>query len=185
DPSQVTATIASTVTVSCGGGSDGEATVVGSGGTIVTGYSFIWDTTANNQTTATATGLPGGIGINVTVTDNNGCSSVTSVTITQPANTLFVNPVVITDYNGADISCNGACDGAVEVQTAGGIPGYSILWNTAETTDTISNLCPGTYTATVTDNGGCVVVDSVIVTEPSVLTASIINQVNVSCIGIP
>jgi gliding motility-associated-like protein len=183
DPSQLSTTIVSTVSVSCGGGNDGQATVSASGGTLTTGYTYLWDASANGQTTTTATGLPGDVGINVSVTDNNGCVSVATVTITQPANALFVNPVVISDFNGQAISCNGACDAIVAVQTAGGIPGYSINWNTAATTDTLSNLCPGTYVVTVTDNGNCTIVDSVVVTEPVVLSASISSQNNVSCTG--
>ena len=181
DPSQLSSTIASTVSVSCGGGSDGQATVTASGGTLTTGYTYLWDATASGQTTATATGLPGDIGINVSVTDNNGCVSVATVTITQPANALFINPVIVSNYNGQAISCTGACDAIVAVQTAGGIPGYNIAWNTGAITDTISNLCPGTYVVTVTDNGTCTIVDSISVTEPAVLSASISNQINVSC----
>ena len=184
EPSTVVATISSTVSVSCGGGSDGQATVTGSGGTTsIAGYTYLWDANAGNQTTATATNLPGGVPISVTVTDNNGCTGVTTVTIAQPANVLLVNPVVTSNYNGQDISCNAACDGAAQVQVTGGIPGYNITWSTGATVDSITNLCAGTYAVTVTDNGGCTVVDSVVVTDPAVLTAGIVTQNNVSCTG--
>ncbi len=184
NPDAVDATISSTVDVSCGGGSDGQATVTAIGGTTsVSGYAYQWDATANNQTTATAINLPGGVGINVTVTDNNGCSDVVTVTITQPSNLLLVNPTVVSDYNGQDISCNGVCDGAAAVQISGGVPGYNFTWSTGASTDTISNLCAGTYVVTVTDNAGCTVIDSVTVVEPALISASIITQNNVSCTG--
>lgn len=57
----------------------------------------------------------------MTVTDNNGCTDVATVTITQPSNILLVDPVVTSDYNGQDISCATVCDGAVKVQVSGGI----------------------------------------------------------------
>jgi gliding motility-associated-like protein len=184
EPSNVVATISSTVSVSCGGGADGQATVTGNGGTTsIAGYTYLWDATAANQTTATAINLPGGVAIGVTVTDNNGCTASTTVTIVQPANALLVNPTVTSDYNGQDISCATVCDGAAQVQVTGGIPGYNITWSTGATVDSITGLCAGTYLVTVTDNGGCTVVDSVVVTEPVVLTAGIITQNNVSCTG--
>ena len=184
NPDSVVASISSTVDVSCGGGSDGQATVTATGGTTtVSGYTYQWDSTANNQTTATATNLPGGVGISVTVTDNNGCSDVVTVTITQPSNLLLVTPTVVSDYNGQDISCNGECDAAVAVQISGGVPGYNFTWSTGASTDTITNLCAGTYAITVTDNAGCTVVDSVTVVEPAPISASIVTQNNVSCTG--
>jgi hypothetical protein len=53
EPTQVTATISSFVTVSCFGDASGEATAAGSGGTGT--YSFVWSTTpAQNSANATA-----------------------------------------------------------------------------------------------------------------------------------
>ncbi len=45
-------------------------------------YTYSWVTTPV-QTTATASGLAAGT-YNVTATDNNGCTSTQSVTITEP-----------------------------------------------------------------------------------------------------
>ncbi len=54
---------------------NGSATATASGGT--GSYSFLWD---NNDTSATATGLTSGIHT-VTITDGNGCTDTTSVSI--------------------------------------------------------------------------------------------------------
>lgn len=43
------------------------------------------------------------------------------------------------------------CNGSVNVSVNGGTPPYSYLWNTGATTDSITNLCHGTYTLTITD----------------------------------
>lgn len=56
---------------------NGSATVSVSGGTIP--YTYKWNTNPQ-QTTATAMNIPAGI-YNVTVTDGNGCNSITSVNV--------------------------------------------------------------------------------------------------------
>jgi hypothetical protein len=46
------------------------------------------------------------------------------------------------------------CNGSVTINASGGPPAYSYIWNTGATTDTISNLCHGIFTVTVTDATG-------------------------------
>lgn len=56
-------------------------------------------------------------------------------------------------------SCFGLCDGEVSLVVNGAHPGYSFSWtNTPQTTSTISDLCAGGYTVTVSDVYGCVTV---------------------------
>ncbi len=69
---------------------DGSGTVTVSGG--ASGYTYQWDASANNQTTATASNLNNGT-YAVTVTDANGCTVVTAVTITV----VGVNDIVAVD----------------------------------------------------------------------------------------
>ena len=176
-PSQVLATVVSSTSVSCAGTATGTATATGQGGT--TPYSFEW---SNGDLTATATGLPAGIHA-VTVTDVNGCSSSAFVTITQPANQLSVLALVASNYNGADITCFGASDGAVSVQIAGGISPYNVLWNTSNTTLAVTGLAAGNYTVTVTDAAGCEQTAGVQLQAPAPLAASVVTQLNISCRG--
>ncbi|MFN4761487.1 LamG-like jellyroll fold domain-containing protein [Gillisia sp. Q332] len=66
-------------------GETGEATVTPTGGTPFTSgdkYQYLWND-ANQQTTATATGLTAG-NYTVTVIDANGCQILESITITEP-----------------------------------------------------------------------------------------------------
>ena len=58
---------------------DGTATAGTTGGTMP--YSFEW---SDGQITETATGLVNGDTYTVTVTDDNGCTSVSSIDITEP-----------------------------------------------------------------------------------------------------
>jgi hypothetical protein len=46
------------------------------------------------------------------------------------------------------------CNGALSVSVYGGTYPYSYLWNTGATSDSIENLCNGTYIVTVTDASG-------------------------------
>lgn len=58
--------------------------------------------------------------------------------------------VVSSNYNGRDVSCFNACDGAASANVINGFsPIYS--WSTGATTPSISGLCPGVYNVTVTN----------------------------------
>ena len=45
------------------------------------------------------------------------------------------------------------------------MPGYTYLWSNGATTQTITNLGPGTYTVTITDSNGCTTTASVTLAE--------------------
>lgn len=149
--------------VSCNGDSDGEATVVVSGGTAP--YSYQWDD-SNSQNTATATGLSAGT-YQVIITDANACVETANVTISEPE-VLFA---YFDEYN--DINCNGENDGSATVAVLGGKPPFTYEWNDMNNQigATASGLSAGTYEATVTDDNGCVDVISITISEPSELNA--------------
>ncbi|HNO29938.1 MAG TPA: T9SS type A sorting domain-containing protein [Chitinophagales bacterium] len=57
---------------------------------------------------------------------------------------------------------NGEAVGTASVEVInGGVPPYTYLWETSETTETIENLLPGFYTVNVTDSLNCTTIDSV------------------------
>jgi gliding motility-associated-like protein len=178
EPSAISLSTTQTA-VSCNGGSDGTATVTAIGGTISTGYSYLW---SNGQTTTTATGFAAGPH-SVTVTDNNGCTVQTTVTITEPPTFLAVNIVNDTLYNGQQISCNGVCDAEFTVFASGGTGGFSYLWSNGSTATSQTGICPGVYTVTVSDSGGCGQISSITITSPSAVSATISSQTNVGCAG--
>lgn len=78
-PTVLSSSLRAQTNVSCNGGTDGSATVSATGGT--SGYTYSWS--PSGGTGATATGLATGT-YTVTVTDANGCTAKTSVTITEP-----------------------------------------------------------------------------------------------------
>lgn len=148
------------INVSAAGECDGEATanVISSLGTVT----FTW---SNGDNTATADSLCAGTYF-VTATDTNGCSTVDTVTITEPT------PLTLS-FNVTEISCAGnGCDGLIEASITGGIPPYTLAWNTGDTTSLIDSLCVGVYSLTVTDDNGAQVSDSVELTVPQPFTIS-------------
>ncbi|MEO5905703.1 MAG: PKD domain-containing protein, partial [Saprospiraceae bacterium] len=65
--------------------------------------------------------------------------------------------------------CNGNSNGSIEVEFAGGTPGYEYDWSNGDNTQNISGLDAGNYTLTVTDNNGCTILQSFLVDEPDAL----------------
>lgn len=79
-----------------------------------------------------------------------------------------------------DASCIGEMDGAIDLMVSGGASPYTYSWSPGgETTEDISGLGAGTYTVTVTDNGGCTTVDSFVVDEPAAIDNSVTQDKNV------
>lgn len=52
-------------------------------------------------------------------------------------------------------SVNGAATGAIYLNMTGGVPPYNYDWDNDSTTSSITNLTPGDYTVTVTDDNTC------------------------------
>lgn len=105
---------------------------------------------------------------------------------TGPGETPFtIDAVVLSDYNGQDISCNGAEDAEAFVTVNGGVGPFTFTWIGADATvftQNFENLGPGTYTIVVNDVGqGINCVDNVQITEPSPLTTFAFTQSPPSC----
>ncbi len=85
----------------------------------------------------------------ITVTNSsNGCTTTSSVSITEPAPILF--NATITDETSP-----GASNGAITVNITSGIP-VSFLWSNGASTQHLTGLGAGVYTLTVTDlTNGC------------------------------
>lgn len=146
-----TGSMLSTDETSAGAG-DGTASVVVGGGT--SPYSYIWNT---GGTTTSITGLSPAV-YSVTVTDADSCTYMGTVSVNAPGCNLIIT------MSGTAESQDGANDGTAMVNILGGISPITILWSTTETTTSINNLAPGTYSVTVTDSLGCIEAGSYTVT---------------------
>ena len=137
--------------VSCSGSSTGTITLSVSGGTAP--YSFDWGV---GVTTQNISGLVAGT-YTVTVTDNNGCINVSSVTVGTNSGTLSATA-------GTTAATCLAADGSATAIPANGNAPYIYLWNNGSTNATLNNLTAGTYNVTVTDTDGCTTVATATVT---------------------
>jgi len=131
--------------VTCVGASDGEATIVANQGQPP--YTYQWDSSAGNATTAAVSGLTAGVYC-VQVTDNLGQIDNYCVFVGSPQ-PLTYNTFLIPDSDN--------CNGIIHLLVEGGIPPYSYQWNDPQlqTTASVYDLCGGTYQVVVTDSEGC------------------------------
>ncbi|MFL5753910.1 MAG: PKD domain-containing protein, partial [Bacteroidia bacterium] len=159
------------VNVSCFGLCDGSGTVSPSGG--VAPYAYSWNDPAS-QTAAVATNLCAG-NYTVTVTDANGCTSPSPLTITEP-NALTISATK------TDASCFGVCDGTATAAFGGGTAPYGFLWqNSLSTVFNPTGLCAGTQTVTITDANGCTNSTTVTIGQPNALSVAASASNNAVC----
>jgi gliding motility-associated-like protein len=185
EPSAITITVDNQNDPTCNGATNGDASITATGGAGAP-YTYAWSTSPG-QTTNNVTGLSVVAGPNytVTVTDANGCTNTETITVTEPS-AVSVTASVVSDYNGADISCNGNCDGELLVVGTGGTGTFTYQWDAAaasQTTDTARAICAGTYRVTVTDVNGCSDSTTVTITEPTLLTSTT-TSTDATCNGV-
>jgi len=159
--------------VSCNGGNNGSAKIGVKYGT--TPYTYAWS--PNVSTGATAINLTAGV-YSVSITDNHGCTSSTSVSITQPA--------AIRDSISAktEVTCNGGTTGTATLGVKGGTVPYTYLWTpTNKTTAVATDLSAGSYTVSLTDKHGCGNTMGVILTQPAAIRDSLVNITEPICHG--
>jgi gliding motility-associated-like protein len=158
----------------CNGQSTGSGTASAFGGTAP--YTFSW-ATAPPQSGANASNLGAGT-YNVTVTDSKGCTRTTSILLNNPA--LLTASITTTN-----LSCFNVCNGTATATTTNGTSPFAYSWNdpNSQTGATASGLCAGSYTVNITDSRGCTTSANTTITQPTLLTSTIINPVNVTCSG--
>jgi uncharacterized repeat protein (TIGR01451 family) len=156
--------------VLCNGGTDGTATATASGNTAAVTY--LW---SNGVTTATISNLAAGT-YTVTISESASCTAIASYTVTEP---LVMNITC----DKTDVTTNGGSDGTATVSATGGISPYTYLWDSGETTATISSKTSGTYTVTVTDANGCTDVCNSTINEPGCNLSASADGTNVLCNG--
>ncbi|MFM2017647.1 MAG: hypothetical protein RL007_1303 [Bacteroidota bacterium] len=172
-PTAIASTVSAQTNVSCNGGSNGAATVTITGG--APGYSYSW--APSGGTSASISGRTAGA-YTCTVTDANGCTITQSVNITQP--TAITSSIT----SQTNVACNGGNNGSATVNVSGGAGGYTYIWSpSGGTAATATGLAAATYTCTITDVNGCTRQQTVTLTQPGGMTASVASQTNVACNG--
>lgn len=145
--------VSSLPTSACGE-STGSIDLTVSGG--ISPYEYEW---SNGAVTQDITDVGFG-SFKVTVTDNSGCSSVTSKDV---ANVEGLN-ISISKTN---VMCYDGNDGAANLTLTGGSGNYSFQWSHGATSQNVTALRAGTYFVTVADvEEGCSGVETITITQP-------------------
>ncbi|MBS1568484.1 MAG: choice-of-anchor L domain-containing protein [Bacteroidetes bacterium] len=188
-PAPVSIGLTATAQPACDGGQNGAIDASIMGGTAP--YAASW--TGPNGFTAIGQNL-GGLGAgsyNITVTDALGCGATGNIVLTSPAGiSATATPEVM--GNGANLSCASSADGSIGLGISGGTPPYSVAWTGPNgfqaSSEDISNLAQGLYTAIITDANGCTFAAQAELVAPSpigtTITTSVYSGGNaVSCAG--
>jgi PKD repeat protein/subtilisin-like proprotein convertase family protein len=163
EPSPINVVLEGDVTQAACNGNDGAINISVDGE--FPPFQYLWST---GETTQNISGLTSGT-YTVEVTDGNLCSTEQTFNVSN--------------LNGPEISgtvtnqqCNGSADGSVELSLIGTIT--NVIWNNGETTNSIYNLTPGTYSVEVTDDQNCLSIESFTVSSISNIytTSSVINE---------
>ena len=155
--------------ITCFGEENGSIAAVPVGGVLP--YTYLW---SNGATSSVISNLPAG-SYTLTLTDANGCSGSAPAALIEPT-------ALTTEIDYQDVSCFGASNGMATAIASGGGWLYYYLWSNGSDDYTITDLSPGIYTVTVTDNYGCTTTNSVNIAEPPLLSLTASSQ-NVSCFG--
>ena len=168
EPSQLEITMTAD-TITCFGGS-AIISAYPFGGT--NPYSILWEDSSTTTSTIVQAGL-----YNVQVVDDNGCTKIDSIIISQPDS-------ISLSANVIDISCNGLSDGSVSisVDNGGTNPFYYSDNNLVsfQASNIFDNLGPGSITISVIDQNSCTNQITAIINEPSLITGSV-STTDASC----
>lgn len=163
--------------VLCFGNITGAIDATTTGGTLP--YAYVWSNGSSNED---LTGLTAG-SYTLTVTDANGCTTVESQTIHQPAAPLSLVESL------TDVSCFGFSDGQVDLSLAGGTQPYTIQWSNSNGTvlsasgEDLNNVTADDYTISITDNHGCMLSDTFSIQQPNAPLSNTFAVQEVLCHG--
>ncbi|MCW3125076.1 MAG: sprB, partial [Bacteroidetes bacterium] len=139
-------------------------------------YTYAWSAPGGNNDTITNL-APGNY--DVSVTDNNGCSSTASGTVGLSSPTIPIS--LVSEH---DLKCNNDNTGSITI-SAGGSGTLAYNWSPVGTGNrgTVSGLAAGTYNVTVTDQYGCTGTAQYTVNEPTALTLAPLTYTDPICPG--
>ncbi len=155
--------------VNCKGASNGIVDLTVTGG--IPDYTYKWTNGAASQDLVN---VKAGT-YRVVVTDNRGRTISSYYTVTEPLVELQANLKV------KHVSCRGKKDGRIELEIKGGKEPYGFIWSNDSVDETLTGLPPGKTYVKVSDAGGCIIVDSVEITQPERKLAADFEVQHVSC----
>ncbi len=105
---------------------------------------------------------------------------------------VTVNPSIsiapkISDYSGFQISCTGAGDGSIELNTKGGNGNYSFEWSGPNgftaITQNLQGIGPGVYKVLIKDDFGCSLEQAFTLNQPDPLEIQLLSKQDIFCSG--
>jgi len=128
------------------------------------GYTYKWSAAVGNLTVSTTTSLLDSVPAGkyyLRTTDRFLCIKLDSVTLTEPSGMQLAGSELSISHDGnTNISCFGGDDGYIKLNITGGSGNNTYSWISTNgytgSDKDIFNLRSGNYTATVTDQTGCV-----------------------------
>ncbi len=168
EPDAIQADIVENQEPACYGDSDGLFQIAANGGSAPYAYTL----GAEMNTSGLFDELSAGV-FQVVITDDNGCASTETITVSQP-------PVLISGaLNVTPVQCNGGSDGIAFIGADGGTPGYQFeLDGEVNSGGVFLNLPAGPHLVNVTDANGCQSDNTVVIPEPNELLLSILSLQN-------
>ena len=172
---------------SCDGSSDGEITILASGGT--PNYNYSVTGAAPFFPSNIVSGLSAG-NYDIVVQDANGCETTLGamiLNITSPS-AINASASVSSNYNGENVSCNGSSDGEITITTTGGTGmayNYMLSSNNYNGTSpySVNGLSAGSYPITVEDINGCnFFIPATMINEPTSISLTT-SQLDAGCNG--
>lgn len=79
--------------------------------------------------------------------------------------------------------CFGESSGSIDVTTSGAVAPVTFQWNNGLSSEDLSNIAAGTYSVTITDSNGCMVNDTIVISEPAQLITSSLLVDPILCNG--
>ena len=166
------------VNATCNGGI-GSATLSTTGG--VGPYTYTW--VPGNLTGDTQSSLAVGV-YSISITDGNGCTGTTTVTINEPTS-LQTNNI------GTTAASCGAANGAAFANANGGTAPYTYTWSNStgnlqitsnsNLADTISNIAAGDYVLLIQDANNCTFSDTLTITTSAPPIANLDASIDAAC----
>ncbi len=173
EPNELNVEIIQTQPASCFGESDGNISILASGGTGNITYTL--GTEINS--TGIFENLESGI-YNITFTDENLCSNSTEITISEP--TVIVPNIEFTNL----IQCAGDATGAIIATASGGNGDFEYtVGSETNSTGIFENLESGIYIISMIDQNNCSSTMEFEIDEPQQISTSISQTQNILCAG--
>ena len=170
-PEPLVASLLNTTNIKCHGQRTGKVNIAVRGGTAP--YQYNWSHGSKEQNLVDL--LAGNY--TVKVMDANQCIQTVSATVNEP-------PSLVAQFSTVkDVPCQGENTGYISTSVTGGVPPYNYLWNTGDSTSSISNLVVGSYDVVIADSNGCTNNLSTNITEPVKLVGLVNNVNHVKCFG--